>query len=298
MITLLTGENSFEIDNRLKQIVAEFEGEPERFDGADLELRQLPDILMAQGLFSDKRLVIVRDLSENKQLWEVLPDWVDRIDSDIHLVFIESKPDKRTKSYKMLQKIAAVEEFNDWSERDTTRAEKWVVEQAKARNMTLTTPLAGLIVGRVGVNQWSLMSALDKLELLGELSDEIIRDVIDARPSENAFDLLETALRGDHARVQGMVEGLALSEDPYQLFGLLSGQAFQLAALSVARSDDNVARDIGAHPFALSRLKPYSKKRGLARRVVEKFATADEAMKTSSSDPWVLIERALLGISE
>ena len=124
----------------------------------------------------------------------------------------------------------------------------------------------------------------------------MIRTTIDARPSENVFELFQTALKGDGERVQAMVRTLAQTEDPYRLFGLLSGQAFQLAALGVAHIDDDVAKDFGVHPYAVSRLRPYAKQRHV-RETIEIFCEADAAMKTSAVDLWLVVERALLKVA-
>lgn len=111
MITLLTGENGFEIERALKRIVTDFEGTPEKIDGSELELRQVPDLLMGVSLFADKRLLIIKNLSENKAVWADFGDWLERVSDDIHLVLVEPKPDKRTRTYKDLQKAAEVKEF-------------------------------------------------------------------------------------------------------------------------------------------------------------------------------------------
>lgn len=294
MITLLIGENSYEIDRELKRLVAAFDGTPEKFDGEALEVRQLPDLLAGMSLFAEKRLVIIKHLSDNKAVWSELPAFLERISDDVHLVLVEPKLDKRTSAYKALQKAASVQEYKLWTERDRGQAEEWVGEQAVERGTKLAPALARLLVSRVGVDQWQLAHALDKLSVLSDVSEDIIRDVIEANPSENIFELFETALKGNRARIREMIATLSLTEEPYQLFGLLSGQVFQLAALAAPESD-NVAKDIGAHPFVLSKLKPYAKKEGIARvsRIIQAFAEADGAMKTSSIDPWLAIERAL-----
>lgn len=296
MITLLTGENSYEIDHELKRLVAAFDGTPEKFDGEALEVRQLPDLLAGMSLFAEKRLVIIKQLSDNKAVWGELPAFLGRISDDVDLVLVEPKPDKRTSAYKTLQKAASVQEYRPWAERDSVKAEKWVGEQAKARGVALAPALVGLLVSRVGVDQWELAHALDKLSVLSEVTEDIIRDVIEANPSENVFELFETALKGNRARTREMITTLSMTEESYQLFGLLSGQVFQLATLAAASESDNVAKDISAHPFVLSKLKPYAKKEGIAGafRIANAFAEADHAMKTSSIDPWLAIERAIL----
>lgn len=298
MITVLTGENSFEIQQALRTIAGAFDGVVEKIDGTELELKQLPDLVMGGTLFADKRLVVIRQLSDNKAIWPVFSDWLPRISDDIHLVLIESKPDKRTKTYKDLQKVATMTDYPAWSERDISKAEQWLAGEARALNCDMDQACVRLVVKRVGSDQWLLHQALQKLSVLDVISTEIITDIIDASPTENVFDLFESALRGNAVKVKQMIETLELTEDPYRLFGLLSGQAFQLAALSVAgdKPSAEVAKDLGVHPYGLSKLQSHARTLGRpgAKKILAAFAEADHAMKTSATDPWLLVERALI----
>jgi DNA polymerase III delta subunit len=70
MITWLVGENSFEIREAIKALEADFNGTAERFDGSELSLAQLPDLLMGVSLFSTERLIVISDISQNSILWE------------------------------------------------------------------------------------------------------------------------------------------------------------------------------------------------------------------------------------
>lgn len=300
MIQILTGDNSFEVERALQKTVERFGGAAEKVDGSALELKQLPDLLMGGTLFATKRLVIIRGLSENKTLWLNFSDWLTRIDDDIELVLVEPKLDKRTKTYKDLKKIADMHEFSAWTERDSLKAEQWVAGEAGRLTLALDRNLGRLLVARVGPDQWALYHALQKLSVLDTVSAEVIAEVIEASPTENVFGLFDAALKGQAQLVSQMIATLSLSEDPYKLLGLLSGQGFQLAALVVAdKPSADVAKEIGAHPFVLSKLTPYAKTLGMsgARRVVAAFAEADSGMKRSVAEPWLLIERALLKVA-
>lgn len=297
MITVLTGDNSFETVRALERIVADFSGTAEKFDGVDLELAQLPDLLMGGTLFATERLVIIKGLSENKQLWDTLPEWLERMDADIHLVLVEPKPDKRTKTYKDLKKYANVREFASWGERDVILAEKWVVDESKMQGGALDKKSAQTLVERVGLDQWQLFHALEKLVVLDDITPQTIAETIEAQPNENVFNLLDAALRGDGKKVQEMIGVLQRTQDPFMTFGLLSGQVFQLAALAVSdKPSVEVAKDISAHPYALGKLASHAKKlgRGGVKRIVEVFADTDAAMKSTTTDTWLLIERALI----
>lgn len=298
MITLLSGENSFEIHEVLKGLATDFAGQPERIDGASLEFKNLPDLLMGGTLFAEKRLVIIRALSENKSVWEKLPDWLPRISDDIHLVLVDDKPDKRTTAYKELKKAAEVKEFPVWGDRDRFAAETWVEKRASALGVKLDKKLAHQIVERVGLDQWQLAHALEKLSLLDEVTEAFIAATIDANPSENVFQLFELALDGRSKEIASMIRTLELTEEPYKLFALLSSQAFQLAAVANASTENNPSKDFGIHPYVASKLERHAKRIGKsgALRILKVFAQADADLKISRGEPWLVIQKVLMTI--
>lgn len=301
MITVITGENSFENERALSRLVADFDGTPERIDGETLELRQLPDLLMGMSLFASKRLVIIKNMSANKTLWNDFENWVGKVSDDIHLVLLEPKPDRRTKTYKLLQKSAIVHESKLWTERDVPLAHKWVGQEAAPMGIVLDKNCIHTLVSRVGVDQWQLFQALQKLSVVDAVTPDVIEDLIEPNVAENVFNLFEAALKGDSRRVRRMLATLELTEDVFRLFGLLSSQAFQLAVLaSTDKSSSVVAGDLGVHPFALSKLGPFAKKLGKAgaKKIISALAEADTALKTTAADPWLLLERSLLKICQ
>ena len=299
MITFLVGENSFEIERELSKIASGFDGTAEKIDGTDLNLNQLPDLLMGVSLFATKRLVIIRNLSSNKLIWPILGDWLSKISDDIELVLIEPKPDKRTITYKALKATAKIVEFPNWTERDNFKAEKWAIDEAKKIGFDLDKKCAQVLVQRVGVDQWGLFHALQKLSFVDTITPEIIMYLIEASPFENVFNLFETAVHGDRAELQAMIDNLKLTEDAYMLSALLFNQAFQLAAVVSAGKDDNPAKDFGIHPFVVSKLSSLAKKLGKSgtKKIITICAAADNDLKSSGIDPWLIIENALLKIA-
>lgn len=299
MITLLLGENSFEIQRALDQIATDFDGKVEKIDGSNLQLAQLPDILMGVSLFADKRLVVIRNLSENKAIWPVLGDWLSKISDDIHLVLVEPKPDKRTATFKALQRKAEVHEFMAWSDRDVAKAEKWVESEAKNLGINLDKKCVQPLVQWVGVDQWQLFHALEKLSLTDDITVESIKNIIEPNPVENVFNLFETALRGDMNKLNQILKTLEKTEDVFRLIALLSSQAFQLATVVSATKSDNVAKDFGIHPYVVQKLTPIAKRIGKsgASKIIGIFTELDDDIKLSRADPWLLVERALIKIA-
>lgn len=298
MITLFTGDNSFEMQRALRGVIDAFSGRPERIDGSTIELKNLPDLLMGSTLFAEKRLVIIKDLSQNKAVWDQLSNWLPRVSDDIQLVLVDEKPDKRTVGYKELKKAAEVKEFPGWGDRDYGFAESWLIQYAADHSLVLDKKSAQHIVARVGLDQWQLAQAVEKLLLLDTVSLDTIDNTIDPSPSENVFQLFETALDGDKKKVHAMIETLELTEEPFRLFALLSSQAFQLAGVGLAGAQDNPSKDLAIHPFVASKLSRHAKRLGKAgvTRILKIFADTDADMKISRGDPWLLIERALIEI--
>lgn len=300
MITVLTGENSFEVERALRSITQAFDGVAEKIDGEELDLKTLPDLLMGGTLFASRRLVIIKNLSENKAIWADFGEWLPRISDDTQLVLVEPKPDKRTKTYKLLKDQAEVREYATWKEGDTRTAEQWVSDEVKRRKMILDSASIRTLVAWVGIDQWQLHFALEKLAVLDAVTPEIIREVTEAAPTENVFHVFETALRGDHVSLRRLLVTLEHSEDGYRLFGLLANQAYQLAALAVAdQPAADVARALGVHPYALSKMQSHADRLGRAgvRRIIHRLAEADHRLKTGSDDVWLVLETALMAIA-
>lgn len=297
MITVLTGDNSFELSRALEVLRSGFAGDPELVDGSELELRQLPDLLMGGTLFAAKRLVIIKRLADNKTIWPLFDEWLGRVSDDVQLVLVEPSLDKRTKTYKLLKANAEVRDYPAWKEGDTRTAQQWLAQEVAQRNLALTTDAQRVLVDQVGADQWQLHYALEKLAVLDTVTAEVVREVIEPLPSDNVFALFDTALRADRAGVHRMIATLQHTEEAYRVFGLLAGQVTQLAALALSDAPAaEIASQLGVHPFALSKLQSHARNLGRsgARRLVRAFADADHRLKTGSEDPWVVIEAALM----
>ena len=299
MITVLVGENSFEIERSLSEIEAGFDGEPEKIDGTELQLSQLPDLLMGVSLFGIKRLLVIRNLSKNKSIWPVFGNWIDKVSSDIELILIDLKLDKRTSTFKALKDEVKINYFYLFSDRDFNIVLDWLLLEAKKLGLALDKKSAQFLIDMVGFDQWQLSSALTKLLLIGDTSIDTIKDVIEPSPVTNVFILIEMAIGGDVVALKQNLANLEKTENPYKLFALLSSQIFQLLVASVSEKNDNFAKDFSIQPFAVSKLAILAKKIGNKKllKMVNVFAKADDDMKISKAEPWLLIEKALLKIS-
>ena len=299
MIYLLTGENTYEIERQLGELVASFDGDIERVDGAELNVGQLPDLLSGSTLFSSKRLVVFRNASTNKPGWVALGEWFEK-GLENHVAVVEPKLDKRTKTYKWLEKHADVTrcgELTRWE------AVAWLEGEAKKRGIPLAHELAQFFIDYVGLDQWRLESELEKIVLSGRTpSQELVREVVEPTPQATSFELLDAAFAGRHKEVERLILTVAHQEDPYMFLGLLSSQVYALALVKSAgpKRPEDIAKQTGVHPFVLKKVSSLA--RGLnnsdINNIVAELAKLDANMKSRSVEPWTQIKLFLASLSK
>ncbi len=298
MITLLTGENDFALAAALRTLVRDDGAQAEVFEAGDLEVSQLPDLLAGVTLFSSERYIVIKNVDEHKQLWEELEKWVEKISEDTQLVLTARKPDKRTRTYKLLAKQATIREY---TQLETSELLSWLKGEARAREVDISDDVARYLLEYVGHDQWRLTGELEKLLLSGKpLTRTLIQDIAEPYPEASAFELLDSLFRGETDKVDRLLELLAEREDPYMFFGLVSSQVLALLAITTggSRRPDEVAKDFGLHPFVVRKLSSIATKLGRSRVsvVVDKLADCDVRIKTSGVEPWVQLRRTLQSI--
>lgn len=300
MIYFLTGTNEFAARQALDKLVAAANRKHgahaiERIDGEALDIGRLPDLLQGGSLFATERLVILRDASKNKALWEALGDWAERVSDEITLVILEPSPDKRTRTYKQLQKHGKAHDFPELNEHELA---KWAVASAQAEGATLDARTAAYLVRQVGTNQWLLSSELQKLIAAGpEINTTQIDRLVEPTPQSSAFELLDAVLQGQQAKAAELLARLKASEDPYKLYGLLVSQIQTLAVVATAtgKAPEAIAKEAGIHPFVVKKMQPLARKLHYTQlqKVIAAVALADTQMKSTGVEPWVLLEQCL-----
>lgn len=299
MITLIHGENAYERDQQVAQVLAGTEA-VERYDGAEVTPADIGQFLQGVSLFAADRLVVISNLSDNKPVWIALGEQLEKVDAaTVSLLLNEPKPDKRTKTYKTLQKIATVTECKPFGERDQAKAQAWLQQYAKAQKISLDTAGARELVRRVGVEQYTLLNELQRLAVMGDITLQTVQTYTEESPHDTAFDLLAFAIDGKTSAVQQKIRTLQASEDAYMTLGLLISQAYMLAG-HVLGGNAADAGDLGVHPFAFRQAKSTANSLSETRLqlVVAELAAVDMQLKSTSVDPWLAIEVALTTIAE
>ena len=297
MIHLLYGDNEFEKQAALAALVGD--ADVVRYDGEELTLADMQEITIGQTLFTQSSVYVISKLSENSDIWSRLSELPF---DDKTVILLESKLDKRTKTYKWLQKTAKTQEFLPLSDRQKPQLISWCEAQALERGYKLTRMQIGTLIDRLGFDQLRLSNFLDQLALVKEVTDELIDQLVPLARSENVFDLFIAALSKDYETVYNIISYLESEsgvDGAYQTMGLLASQATNVTALVLAGGDNKtVAADLLVNPYVLQRLSSSARTIDIEhlRQINDALFQADLQMKTTGINPWLLIEAALVSV--
>lgn len=298
MIYLLHGDNEFEKRAALAALVGD--ADVMRRDGEALTLADIQEITIGQTLFTQSSVYVISRLSDNPDIWLRLPEI--SFDDDNTIILVENKLDKRTKTYKWLQKTAKTQEFVPLGDRQKPQLITWCEVQARERGYKLTRKQIGMLIDRLGFDQLRLSNFLDQLALVEKITDALINDLVPLARSENVFDLFVAALSKDYETVHSIISYLESEsgvDGAYQTMGLLASQATNMAALVLSGGDNKlVAADLSVNPYVLQRLSSSARTIDIEhlRRINDALFQADLQMKTTGVNPWLLIETALVDL--
>ena len=253
MIHYLSGDNAFELQQKLDDITNTFVSEygnlaVERVDVDGISVVNIIDTVGNLSFLSPSKLVILKGVAD-KELIERLLE-VDVPEQNTVVVLL-SKIDKRASYYK---KLKSKPNFESFEKLPTYNLPKWIQNYAKANRGTISSTDARLLIDKVGENQMLLKSEIDKLIIYdSKISQQTIEMLVEPRPQSSTFDLLESAFLGDREKTERLYKEQRLQKvEPQVIIGLIGWQLHLLAMVKLARG--KTSQEIASQ----SKIKAYS----------------------------------------
>ena len=308
-ITILYGDNSYERTAQLAKmkIDAEKSGfEIQKSNSDELSKSDFVSLICGVSLLSEKRFVYIRNLSENSEIWQNLVEILPRISTDVHLCLVEDKIDKRSVVYKAISKIVELYEFKNLTARDSKNLAEFARLFAKKQGLSLDNKTASFLISWVGVDEWRIRDAIEKIALIGEANEQNIREFVPQNIESNAFVIIEMMFLGESLKLQEEFLKLRITDGEdgaFRFLGMISTQIFNLVALKVGKNigktTAEIAKEIGANTWALGKMENFVQNLSESQlaETVSKFTQVDEIIKTESVDPWHLVESTILEIA-
>lgn len=214
MIIFLYGQDTYrsrqklnEIKNKAKELVV---------------VDNFVDLKKAQGtrsLFGQRKVIVIdcRGVACNAPLDE----FAEIEDSDDIIVFWDEKPDKRSKIFKKLLKIAQCEEFNPLNHWQMVN---WIKQHCRIEPRT-----AEKLALAVGNDLWRMENEINKLVCyIGDkypISDTEVDMLIKPKISTDIFRTIKAMARGETKQVlQLLYQHIAQGDDQWFIFNMLIWQ--------------------------------------------------------------------------
>jgi DNA polymerase-3 subunit delta len=299
MIYLYCGENDFALAEKLatvKQAFVEKYGATavERLDGGEIDDNNLVGKMVNIDMFTPRKLLIISNAGKKPTTWEKLAHNLARVPDSTEVILIEKKPDGRLNSTKTIKKIAKTTEFKALKPWEVVG---WTKTELQRQKMEVKRGAVDELALVCGYDQWRLRSEIKKLSALTQvLTSDIVKKYVEAEVAADAFKVLELAFRQDREAMNAELANLRHKESAERFLGLLAGQIFALAAIKNAdgRSQTEVARAVGVHPFVMQKIAGSAQKTSQesVREMAQGVANIDAKMKMGV-DGWDLLTTLL-----
>lgn len=267
MIIALCGTNTFQVSQHATKLTTEFIAEHgdlalERLNAPEVEYEKILGAIESLPFLATKKMVVIHDLSQNKQAAESLEHLQERASDTTDVVVVEAKLDKRSAYYKQLKKITDFHEYNDL---DEAQLATWLVGQAKAASASINSADARYLVQRAGTDQLRLNNELAKM---AQYNPTITRKTIDLLTSENPtttiFNLIDSIFSGNTKKALEIYdEQRRLRVEPQAIHAMLVWQMHVVAVAAAAPkevSSATIAKDAGISPFVVQKSQRIAQK--------------------------------------
>ncbi|HET9173984.1 MAG TPA: DNA polymerase III subunit delta [Candidatus Saccharimonadales bacterium] len=305
MITTLTGDNSWALQQELNAIVSGFiasHGElaVERIDGEEADFVHIQESLTSLPFLVSKKLVVLRIPSANKKFVDEIEALLNDSTETTEVVIVEPKLDKRLNYYKYLKKNT---EFKEFLQLDFNGLSRWLIQSAKKQGGTITSNDARYLLERIGPNQQLLANELEKLLLHDtKISRQSIDLLTEPTPQSTVFQLLEAAFAGNAKRtLQLYHEQRQLKVEPLQIVAMLTWQLHVLAVIKTAadRTPAQIAKEAHLSPYVVQKSIGIARHMTIAelKKHIENLLTIDVRSKRDGIDIDEALQHYLLTLA-
>jgi len=305
MIITLCGENSYGLQQELRSLVDAFVTEHgdlalERIDGEEADFARLRESLTSLPFLVNKKLVVLRAPSKNKQFTEKFEQIISDIPETTEVIIVEPKLDKRISYYKFIKSKTDFREFNAL---DPDGLAGWLVATAQKQGGAISSSDARYLVERVGSNQQLLSNEIEKLLIYDKkISRQTIDLLTETAPQSTIFQLLEAAFAGQTKRTTQLYkEQRALKVEPPQIIAMLAWQLHVLAIIKTAgnRGADEIAKAARLNPFVVRKSQSIARNLSLTelKKLINDLLSIDTRSKRTNIDSDEALQLYLLRLS-
>lgn len=304
MLTTLTGNNQFMLQQELNRIISDFKAQYgdlnlERVDGEEASAERLIEATHSLPFLAEKKLVILRNPGSQKVFVEGIEDIINNVPEEVDVVIVESKIDRRSRYFKELKVKTALKEF---TQLDSQKLNTWIVQFTNEQGGSISLSDANYLIERVGQNQQILYGELQKLLAYdSSISRQSIDLLTEPTPQSTIFELIDSAFNGNKSKLLNLYrQQRALKVEPQQIIAMLAWQLHVLALVKTAgdKSSDEIAREAKLNPYVVRKTASLAKRISLTetKKLIRRALELDVRLKSQTVDADEALQHFLLTI--
>ncbi len=238
-------------------------------DGTDLDWTEFFQYAGGQGMFSSKKLLIVRDpwasdtLEDHEDQLLNLIDNLKDTQEENYLVFW--RPGKLTKDTfsKRLQKIKYSQEFAEFS---GSELRNWLQATAQHLGFIISKPAVETLITLVGTDTWSLYQEMNKLKHSGvpEITDQQVYNIVSGDIPIDIFAFVDACGQKQKSKAHQLLErALQQGTEPLYILSMIIRQ-FRLLIqaqeqLQISGNNYSLGMNLGLPPFIAQKISSQAK---------------------------------------
>lgn len=275
------------------------------YEGRDISEGEVIDLAETMPLFSEHRLILLKDTGFFKSSPELLPDYLKNVPDYLTLVFSESEVDKRSRMFKAVRDGGLAVEF---ARQEEGVLRKWVLKMLADAGRRITADDMSYFLSRIGSDMGTIRTETDKLIFYTAGREAVTRQDIDAvtgQETENRiFDMIGALAAKDRKTAFELyADLLALKEAPMRILYLIARQYNQmLIAGELSEKGEGaaaIASEMKLPSFAvrkyLSLLQHYTKKD--LEGIIEDCVRKEEDVKSGRMADRLSVELLLISLT-
>lgn len=301
MILFLYGLDSFRIHERLVALRAGFAKKYdaagfgiETLHGKEIIADTLPSKLLSNGLFTQKRCVVLTDIfAVPDKTVAVLVPLLDRLGEDTILIVTAMELPKAASVLR--DRLLQADKVEAFALLDDTGISRWLTQQVRQANVKLDPAANHYLVHAIGSDLWRMHSVVEQLVHYTKTITLADAELFVSSPlDDNIFHLTDAlSERNTSLALRLLHDQLSNGTSPFYLLTMLSRQI-------------TILLQVKAGGGAAAKLHPYVQKK--AAKHAERFSSAqlttmfglitqvDEQMKTTSLEPVVILDKLIASL--
>ena len=230
-----------------------------RFSRASTTVKEVEDNASTMPFFAEKRMIVAQGTGWFHKSNDEAAAFLAAIPETVCIVFAEDDVDKRSNTYKAVEKYGHAANFEELKEEDV---KKWICREVDRNGKKITTGAVDALIAAAGCDLAALSSELEKCFSYCLEKEAIeradVNALVHAHAQDRVFDMIQfMATKKQQEALKCYYELLELRESPIKILALMERQFRILIAVKDLKSrgldKNSIADRLSMKPFAVQK---------------------------------------------